>query len=151
MDRPSIFDAIVRLNKGKDDPLLSWPVDRPIFEGNAASVIAPHLTGPGINIEDIGPLSQNLEDRRGETYTPPGLLETIAANVRNLAYNNRYAVNPDIDASVQRMRQLHGITPVLQELVRREQGFRKLDEGDDARDEIKREHKRLKDKKRDDD
>lgn len=153
MDRSSIFDAIVKLHKGKDDQLLFWPVDRPIFEGNAASVIAPHLTGPGINIEDIGPLSPNLEDRRGENYTP-GLLDAILSTIRDVSYNTRaqFAANPAIDASTARMKQLHGITPVLQELVRREQGFRLLDEGSErpVREEIKREHKRLKDKKRDD-
>jgi hypothetical protein len=103
--------------------------------------------GPG---DDIGPTSQNVEDRRGEKFVPPGLLDMLRAEWRggHFAYpGRRYgSYDADIDASLQRAEAMNAATPALRELARRENWFRVMDRpeepGPEPPERVQREYRR---------
>lgn len=84
--------------------------------------------------DDIGPVSRNVEDRRGQPYIPLNRLQELLAAIKGgyLDYPGRVygPYDEDIDASLRRAEQLYAISPTLRELDNRERWFQSMDRGE---------------------
>lgn len=113
-----------------------WPtsVGNPSFGRNDITTLLEDTgvlegqKGPG---DDVGPVSVNVEDRRGQPYVPMSMLEKIAADFRggHFAYPGRKygPYDADIDAALQRAEAMNAATPAIAGLANMENWFRALD------------------------